>query len=89
MKMRIGTYLFEVLKKYGIHHVFGVPGDYNLGLLDRIDDVDDIQWVGDCNELNASYAADGYSRKNGMGVLITTNGDTHAGISRPRPLTLG
>ena len=27
---------------------------------------------GDCNELNAAYAADGYARKKGVGALITT-----------------
>jgi pyruvate decarboxylase len=31
--------------------------------------------VGNANELNASYAADGYSRvKGGLGVVITTFG---------------
>lgn len=27
-----------------------------------------------CNELNASYAADGYARLNGLGALLVTNG---------------
>jgi TPP-dependent 2-oxoacid decarboxylase len=27
------------------------------------------QWVGTCNEMNASYAADGYARLKGMGRL--------------------
>lgn len=29
-------------------------------------------WVGNCNELNAAYAADGYSRLNGISALVTT-----------------
>lgn len=33
-----------------------------------------LRWVGNTNELNAGYAADGYSRINGLGVLITTFG---------------
>lgn len=33
-----------------------------------------IHWVGNCNELNAGYAADGYARVNGLGALITTFG---------------
>ena len=32
-------------------------------------------WVGhNDNELNGSYAADGYARINGLGVLVTTFG---------------
>jgi indolepyruvate decarboxylase len=32
-----------------------------------------IEWVGNCNELNAAYAADGYARLNGIGALTVTN----------------
>jgi pyruvate decarboxylase len=43
--------------------------------LDYIEKDPDIEWVGNANELNASYAADGYSRvKGGLGVVITTFG---------------
>src|SRR5215472_11239128 len=31
-------------------------------------------WIGNCNELNASYAADAYARINGIGALIVTYG---------------
>src|SRR5262249_39662860 len=37
------------------------------------DDAGRVKWVGTCNELNASYAADGYARLNGMGALTVTN----------------
>jgi pyruvate decarboxylase len=33
-----------------------------------------MRWVGDCNELNAGYAADGYGRVKGMAALVTTFG---------------
>jgi len=35
-----------------------------------------IEWVGNCNELNASYAADGYARvmEGSPGVVLTTFG---------------
>ncbi|CZR68750.1 related to pyruvate decarboxylase [Phialocephala subalpina] len=53
----------------------GVPGDMNLELLDYIKDVDGLRWIGNANELNAAYAADGYSRIKGCpGVLVTTFG---------------
>ena len=31
-------------------------------------------WVGNCNELNASYATDAYARINGLGALVVTHG---------------
>jgi indolepyruvate decarboxylase len=31
-------------------------------------DFEGIQWGNNCNELNASYAADGYARIRGIGV---------------------
>jgi len=31
-------------------------------------DFDGIQWGNNCNELNASYATDGYARIRGLGV---------------------
>lgn len=74
MKRTIGQYLLDKLKDYDIEHIFGVPGDYNLGFLDLIEDDKNLQWVGNCNELNASYAADGYGRIKPMSALVTTFG---------------
>lgn len=71
----LGDYLFQRLRQLGVQHIFGVPGDFNLKLLDYIDDVDGLDWVGNCNELNASYAADGYARMTGLpGCFVTTFG---------------
>ena len=50
-----------------------MPGDYNLEVLQQLEDTGALEWVGACNELNASYAADGYARLNGMAALIVTN----------------
>lgn len=74
MKMTIGEFLFLRLRQLGVGHVFGVPGDFNLQLLEQIKAVDGIEFVSTCNELNASYAADGYARLNGMGAVLTTYG---------------
>lgn len=74
MKIKIGDYLIKRLKELNVEHIYGVPGDYNLGFLDLIDDAKGIKWVGNCNELNASYAADGYARIKGMGAILTTYG---------------
>ncbi len=71
----ISEYIFRRLSQLGIGSVFGVPGDFNLSLLDHIYSVRGLNWIGCCNELNAAYAADAYakaSRK--MSALLTTFG---------------
>ena len=74
MKIKIGDYLIEKLKEFNVDSIYGVPGDYNLGFLDHIDDAQGIEWVGNCNELNAAYAADGYARIRGFAAMVTTFG---------------
>jgi indolepyruvate decarboxylase len=71
--MTIGDFLLRRLQEAGVRHLFGVPGDFNLELLQQNEDGRYLQWVGTCSELNASYAADGYARLNGMGALTVTN----------------
>src|SRR5215475_5083309 len=73
-RVTIGDFLLRRLEEAGIQHLFGVPGDYNLALLQQLEDADSLKWIGTCNELNASYAADGYARLNGLGALLVTNG---------------
>lgn len=73
-KLTIGEFLLTRLKQIGINHIFGVPGDFNLQLLEQFTDVKGLEFVGTCNELNAAYAADGYARVNGMGAILTTYG---------------
>lgn len=70
----IGRYLLDRIAGTGVRHIFGVPGDYNLAFLDEIEAHPDLTWVGNVNELNASYMADGYARMNGLAVLLTTYG---------------
>ena len=70
----IADYLVDRLAGCGIDHMFGVPGDYNLQFLDHVIDHPTLCWVGCANELNAAYAADGYARVHGAGVLLTTYG---------------
>jgi indolepyruvate decarboxylase len=71
--MTVGDFLLRRLQEAGIGHMFGVPGDFNLELLQQMEDGGYLQWVGTCNEMNASYAADGYARLNGMGAVAVTN----------------
>jgi alpha-keto-acid decarboxylase len=70
----VGDYLLDRLAELGVTEVFGVPGDYNLEFLDHIVAHPHIRWVGNANELNAGYAADGYGRLRGMSAVVTTFG---------------
>lgn len=69
----LAEYLFSRLRQLGIGAIHGVPGDYNLELLDYVEPAG-LLWVGNANELNAAYATDGYARIKGIGALITTYG---------------
>ncbi|GME75909.1 unnamed protein product [Ambrosiozyma monospora] len=73
-QVTLGKYIFERLNQLKVNTIFGLPGDFNLALLDHIDEVDGVRWAGNANELNASYAADGYARVKGLACLITTFG---------------
>lgn len=70
----VGAHLLQRLREAGIHHAFGVPGDFNLNLMQQIEDSVGIEWIGTCNELNGAYAADGYARLNGIAALFVTYG---------------
>src|SRR6266567_721404 len=65
-------YIVQRLADEGIQHCFGVPGDYAFPVGDAVDRNPKIKWIGCSNELNASYAADGYARARGAAMLSTT-----------------
>jgi len=69
----VAEYLFTRLHQIGVRSVHGLPGDYNLVALDYIEPAG-LKWVGNVNELNAGYAADGYARVKGMSAIVTTFG---------------
>jgi indolepyruvate decarboxylase len=75
MKVTISTYLLMRLKELNVNHMFGIPGDYVLPFFDElIDQPHGVEHVLTRNELNGSYAADGYSRENGFGAMAVTFG---------------
>jgi indolepyruvate decarboxylase len=74
MRQSIGTFLLRRFQEVGIRHIFGVPGDYNLALMQQLEDRGEPAWIGNCNELNASYATDAYARINGIGAMVVTHG---------------
>jgi len=74
VRLTIGEFLLHRLQQMGVAHVLGVPGDYNLQFIEQFKQVDGIEFVGTCNELNAAYAADGYARLNGLAAVMTSYG---------------
>ncbi|MCI2238554.1 thiamine pyrophosphate-dependent enzyme [Paenibacillus sp. TRM 82003] len=71
----VGAYLARRLAQLGVQHLFGLPGDFNLALLDEVLAAGEQRWVGSTNELNAGYCADGYARlRRGPAAFVTTFG---------------
>ncbi|WP_432544161.1 alpha-keto acid decarboxylase family protein [Kineococcus sp. SYSU DK002] len=71
----VGAYLARRLEQLGVRYLFGLPGDFNLALLDEVLGGSGLRWVGSSNELNAGYAADGHARlRRGPAALVTTFG---------------
>jgi indolepyruvate decarboxylase len=72
--MSVGDFLLRRIREAGVDNIFGVHGDFSLELVQQVEDEDLVTWIGTCNELNASYAADGYARLTGLAALIVTHG---------------
>lgn len=67
----IGQYLIDRLYALGIRHIFGIPGDYILGLYKMLEN-SPIELVGMTREDAAGFAADAYARVNGLGAIVVT-----------------
>lgn len=74
MNMTVVEHVLNRLYDLGITDVFGVAGDYAFPIEDTICNSNHMRWIGNCNELNAAYAADGYARIKGLAALSTTFG---------------
>lgn len=68
----VGSYLATRLAQIGVHHYFVVPGDYNLVLLDKLLRNPHLAQIGCTNELNCSFAAEGYARAHGAAACVVT-----------------
>ncbi|WP_265498283.1 alpha-keto acid decarboxylase family protein [Providencia rustigianii] len=72
MTKTVIEHILTRLQDIGITDIFGVAGDYAFPINDAICKNNTLRWVGNCNELNAAYAADGYARIKGVAALATT-----------------
>ena len=68
----VGGYLATRLAQVGVHRHFVVPGDYNLVLLDKLQQHPDLDEINTTNELNCSMAAEGYARVKGVAACVVT-----------------
>ena len=69
--MPLGEFLFEYLYRRGVHHSFGVPGDFALPTFSWLEK-SKIQSVTMTHEPSAGFAADAYSRVKGIGLVCVT-----------------
>jgi TPP-dependent 2-oxoacid decarboxylase len=69
--MPLGQFLFEYLYRRGVRHSFGVPGDFALPTFTWLEK-SKIQSITMTHEPAAGFAADAYSRINGIGLVCVT-----------------
>jgi indolepyruvate decarboxylase len=69
--MPLGQFLFEYLYRRGVRHSFGIPGDFALPTFAWLEK-SKIQSITMTHEPAAGFAADAYSRVNGIGLVCVT-----------------
>lgn len=73
--MALGDFLVAYLKRAGVTHLFGLPGDLVLGLFHRFGQERGLEIVTFSHEPAVGFAADGYARSTRrLGVLCVTYG---------------
>src|SRR5688572_14235275 len=70
-RMPMGQFLFEYLRRRGVRHSFGVPGDFALPTFAWLEK-SSIESITMTHEPGAGFAADAYSRINGIGLVCVT-----------------
>ena len=74
-RMKLGDFLVAYLRRAGVEHIFGLPGDLVLGLFHRFGRSRDLEIVTFSHEPSVGFAADGYARSTRrMGVVCVTYG---------------
>ena len=74
-RMKLGDFLVSYLRRAGVEHVFGLPGDLVLGLFHRFGRSRGLEIVTFSHEPAVGFAADGYARSTRrLGVVCVTYG---------------
>src|SRR5215470_6996210 len=75
LHMQIGDYLVAYLRKIGVTHLFGIPGDLVIQLFMKFGKPRGMEVLTFSHEPGAGFAVDGYARATGkLGVLCVTYG---------------
>ncbi|HEV2170511.1 MAG TPA: thiamine pyrophosphate-binding protein, partial [Candidatus Binatus sp.] len=73
--MALGDFLVAYLRKIGVSHVFGIPGDLALKLFFALGRKHGLEIITLSHEPGVGFAADGYARATGkIGVACVTYG---------------
>jgi TPP-dependent 2-oxoacid decarboxylase len=74
-RMTLGSFLVAYLRKIGVRHVFGIPGDLALKLFFALGRKHDLDILTLSHEPGVGFTADGYARATGkIGVICVTYG---------------
>jgi indolepyruvate decarboxylase len=74
-RMQLGDYLVAYLRKIGVAHLFGIPGDLVIQLFMKFGKLRGMEVLTFSHEPGAGFAVDGYARATGkIGVLCVTYG---------------
>jgi indolepyruvate decarboxylase len=82
--MALGDFLVAYLKRAGVHHIFGLPGDLVLSLFHRFGEERGLEIITFSHEPTVGFAADGYARSTRrLGVVCVTYGAGGHNIVNP------
>lgn len=74
-KMKLGDYLVAYLKKIGVSHLFGIPGDMVINLFLKFGRPKGLKIITLSHEPGVGFGADGNARSTGrIGVICVTYG---------------
>lgn len=68
---QLAPHIFQLLYEQGVHHAFGIPGDFALTLYDALAE-SPIQPIVMTHEPGVGFAADAYARIRGLGLAVIT-----------------
>ncbi|WP_264844746.1 thiamine pyrophosphate-dependent enzyme [Caldinitratiruptor microaerophilus] len=73
--MTAGRAVAEIIRRHGVTHVFCVPGESYLPVIDAFYDMPDVQLVLNRHEGGSVFCAEGYAKASGRaGVAMATRG---------------
>jgi TPP-dependent 2-oxoacid decarboxylase len=74
-RMKLGDYLVAYLKRIGVSHLFGIPGDLVINLFLKFGRLRGLKIITLSHEPGVGFAADGYARSTGrIGAICVTYG---------------